>query len=306
MNENGMRQDDEVPLFVLLNKLRAGWLYVLGGSVLGLVGAYLAIVILPPTFEAVAIIQVGQVGQVGEPGQVVQLGQAGRVTSLPVEPPTQAIERMRTATFQWALAQSLGDQAWLDALSRSSTATTKYISLQLVKASVVPGAAPLIELKTRSDNPHSAKKIAEAAVLELAKRQGEIAKPLIEKMRIHQTTTKDEPTNTDKKDKKLNMLLANVGVKDDRFTQLSLITSLRVQKETDAFSHRQTIIAYETALLPPATQPARTIEAVFVGEEPVSPKKPAFLAIGLIGGVLAGMVSAFFFNARRLGKREGA
>jgi uncharacterized protein involved in exopolysaccharide biosynthesis len=319
MNENGMRQDDEVPLFVLLKKLRAGWLYVLGGSVLGLVGACLTIAVLRPTYEAVAIVQVGQVGQVVHVGQLVQLGQVGQLGQLgqlgqvaqaapqPVEPPTQAIERMRTPSFQLAVAQSLGNKAWIDDLSNSSTATTKYISLQLVRASVssVPGAAPAwIELKSRSDSVESAKTIAEASVLELAKRQADIAKPMIDKMRVGLSITKEKLASAEKELEKLHGMVVNVGVKDDRFTQLSLITSLRVQKEAEMFSYRQAIMAYETALLPPATQPAKAIEAAFVVDKPVSPSKILFLALGLIGGLFAGVVSVFASDAWRRARAE--
>ena len=50
------------------------------------------------------------------------------------------------------------------------------------------------------------------------------------------------------------------------------------------------IMALETALSAPATQPAKAIEDVFVSDKPVSPKKALLLALGLIGGLLAGVV----------------
>ena len=83
---------------------------------------------------------------------------------------------------------------------------------------------------------------------------------------------------------------AGAGVKDDRFTQLSLIASLRVQKEAEIFGQRQNILAYETALLPPATQPAKPLEPVYAGSKPVSPKKTLLLALGGIGGLLVGVL----------------
>ena len=62
MNENEMMQDDEISLFDLWEKLREGWLAVVGGAVLGIAGAVLAIFLIPPKYEAVAVVQVGQVG----------------------------------------------------------------------------------------------------------------------------------------------------------------------------------------------------------------------------------------------------
>lgn len=294
-NENEMVKDEEVPRFRLWERLLVGWRCVLGGIVLGVVVAGLAVAVLPPTYEAVTVLQVGQLGQLGQTGP------------LPVEPPTQAIERMRTPSFQLAIAQSLGDQTWIDDLSTSSAATTKYISLQLVRASVssVPGASPaLIELKSRSNSPESAKKIAEAAVQELARRHSEIAKPMIDKMRVDLLITKEKLASAEKELATLNNMVANVGVKDERFTQLSLITTLRVQKEAEMFGQRQTIMAYETALLPPATQTARAIEPIFVVNKPVSPNRILFLGLGLIGGLFAGVVSVFASDAWRRARAE--
>ncbi|HRD87441.1 MAG TPA: Wzz/FepE/Etk N-terminal domain-containing protein, partial [Accumulibacter sp.] len=66
MNENATMQDGEISLFDLWEKLRDGWYYVVGGTVLGLAGAGTLILQSPPSYEAVAMVQVGQVGQVGQ------------------------------------------------------------------------------------------------------------------------------------------------------------------------------------------------------------------------------------------------
>ena len=66
MNENEVLQDDEISIFDIWEKLRGGWKAVVGGTVLGIAGALLAIVVTPLKYEAVAVIQVGQVGQVGQ------------------------------------------------------------------------------------------------------------------------------------------------------------------------------------------------------------------------------------------------
>ena len=295
MNENEIMQGDEISLFDFWEKLRDGWRYVVGGTLLGFIGAGFAIMLLPSKYEAVAIVQVGQ---------FVQIEQIGQTTSLPVEPPTQAIERMKTPAFQMAVAEKLGDKTWAEDLLHSSSATAKYLTLQLVKASVVPGASPLIEVKATSDSPVNAKKTVEFVVVELATRQAKIAKPMIDKMRLDLAITKEKLANAEKELEGLNKLVANAGVKDDRFTQLSLMTSLRVQKESEVFGHRQTILAYETALMPPATQPAKAIEAVFVVDNPVSPRKTLLLVLGLIGGLMVGVAAVFFVDAWRRAKRE--
>lgn len=298
MDENDMVQDEEISLFDLWQKLQYGWRYVVGGAVIGLLGAALAITLIPPKYEAMAVVQVGQLGQF----KFAPLGQVEQLPSLPVEPATQAVERMKTPAFQLSVAERLGSQTWIDALQRSSNAATANLSPQVVKATIGQGALSLIELKATSDSAENAKKIADAAVFELAQRHSEIAKPMIEKMRLDLTIAKEKLASAEKELEGLNKLVANAMVKDDRFTQLSLMTSLRVQKEAELFSQRQMVIALETALNAPATQPAKAIEAVFATDTPVSPKKGLLLALGLVGGLFAGVISVFFVAAWRRAK----
>lgn len=298
MSENGTVQEDEVSLLDLWDKLRAGWHYVLGGAALGGIAAGGAIALIPPKFEAVAVVQIAQVGQIA----YAQLGQIMQIPSLVVEPAAQAVERMKTPAFQTTVAKSLGNQAWVDDLQRSANAAAKYISPQLIKSTSALGSSPLIEMRTNAATPEDAIKIANASIKELASRHSELAKPLLEKMRSDLKLAKEKLASAEQELEGINKLVASVGVKDDRFTQLSLMTGLRVQKESELFAQRQAIVALETALSVPATQTTEAIEAVFVSDKPVSPKKPLLLALGLIGGLLVGIASVFLVDAWRRAK----
>lgn len=213
---------------------------------------------------------------------------------------------MKTPAFQLKVAEASGNQVWVEDLMRSTAATTKYISLQIVKATATPGSAPLIELKANAVTPELATKIADASIKELAKRESELAKPMIDKMRQDLAIARERLVSAERELEAINKLVVNAGVKDDRFTQLSLMTDLRVQKESEVFRQRQAIIALETALSPPYTQTAGALEGIFVTNKPVSPKKGLLLALGLIGGLLAGVVSVFFVDAWRRAKLERA
>ena len=292
MNENEMVQDDEISLFDLWEKLREGWLAVVGGMVLGIAGAVLVIFLIPPKYEAVAVVQVGQVGQVGQ----------ARVTGQPVEPPVQAAERMKAPAFQRRVAESLGDQKWLDELARTGAA--KDLALQLIKATVGPDQVPLLELRASAASPELSQKKAEAAVAELTKIHDELAKPALARMRSDLAITREKLASAERDLDALNKLVASASVKDDRFTQLSLITSLRIQKESETFSQRQMIMALETALEAPATQPAKAIEAVFITDKPVSPKRSLLLALGALGGLLAGVLWVFASDAWRRAREQ--
>ncbi len=299
MNQVQLTQDQEMTVFDLSQKLRGGWRHVVGGGAIGLLLAGLGIVLTPPRYEAVAIVQVGQIGQLS--------GTLSLAPSLPVEPPANAVERMKTAAFQSTIAEHLDDQAWIDALRASPSSGTKFLSAQVLKTTVDPRAAAslsLIELKATGDSAENAKKAAEEAVSELARRHSEIAKPLIDKMQVDLMIAKAKLASAEKETESLTRSVANVAIKDDRFTQLSLMTSLRIQKESEFFNQRQIISVLEAAASPPATQPSGAIEPVFVTDKPVSPKKGLLLALGLIGGLFAGVVSVFASDASRRARAE--
>ena len=97
----------------------------------------------------------------------------------------------------------------------------------------------------------------------------------------------------------LEKMVSGKAIKDERFSQYILMTTVRLQKEADVFSQRQTILIIETALIPPATQSAKAIEAVYASDRPISPKKGLLLMLGAIGGLMAGVLSVFIGDAWR-------
>jgi len=280
-------EEDEISLFELFEKLREGWRYVVGGGIVGVLIAVTAIFVFPNRYEAVAIVQVGQVGgQAGQTWQPVQAGQAGQYVGVPVEPATQAIERMKSAAFQKGVSESMkGDSG--------------VISAQLIKSTAAQGPSALIELKAISRSPEAATKTVEVSVQELAKRHAEISKPSVDRLIAEADLAQEKLKQAEVELEGLNKLSASAGIKDDRFTQLSLITSLRLQKEAEIFSQRQMVINLKAAMNPPTTESAKAIEAVFVSDQPVSPKKGLLLVLGLVGGLLAGIMWVFVSGAWR-------
>ncbi len=211
---------------------------------------------------------------------------------------------MKTPAFQRRVAEALGDQKWLDEVAHIGA--TKDLTLQVIKATVGADQVPLIELRVSGDSSEAALKKTEAAIAHLVKIHGELPKPALNRMRTDLAITREKLTSAERDLEALNKLVAAAGIQDDRFTQLALMTSLRIQKESETFNQRQMIMALETALDAPATQAAKAIEDVFISDKPVSPKKALLLALGLIGGLLVGVLAVFFVDAWRRAKRDRA
>ena len=286
MPENGQIIEGELSLFDLWKILRNAWCWIAGGVVLGSVGGGLTVAVLPPQYEAVALVQVGQVGQVGQ------------ITSVPVEQPLQAIERMRTGNFQYEAAKSSGYAPWVEISGRSTKAGSAFFSLQLVKNTY------LIEIRAKAETPHHAEMIAKAIIEVLSKRHAELAEPMIENLRFDLALARERLKSAEDEVASLGAAAASARLKDDRFTQFSLLASMRKFKESEVFAQQKMVSALNMALSPPATQPAQAVEGVFVAEQPVSPKKGIIAVLGVFGGLMLGLFATFVSNAWQSAKKR--
>jgi hypothetical protein len=296
MNENEMLQEDEISLFDLWEKLREGWLVVVGGTVLGIAGALLAIFLIPPKYEAVAIIQIGLIGS---PGKEIQ-----GANSVAVEPPSQAVERMKTPVFQIKAANAADDQEWLENISRVGMGGTDDLRLQVIKGTVAQGQTPLVELRATGRTPEVAKKKAEVSIACLASVHADMAAPSLAKMNAELKLLKEKLVISESESVKLSKMASTTGGLEERLSPMVLLNNVRGLKDAEL---RQNILALEMALSIPATQPTKAIEETYVSARPVAPKKSLLLALGTIGGLLAGILRVFVADAWRRAKtaREG-
>ena len=288
---SGMKEVEEGggSLFDLWGKLKEGRRYVVVGLLLGVLGAVAVLFFTPYQYQAVAVVQVAKVGQLA---QASQAGMGRQVNSMPAEPAAQAVERMKSPAFQLAVAKALDDQRWMTALQNGGGGSVLSVASP-------KGALQVIDLKANAESPEAAQKIVSAVIEVLAKRHAEIVEPAIDRLTLEANLAQEKLKHAESELAKLNKLASGVGVKDERFTQISLITDLRVKKEAEIFQQRQTLSDLNGALSPPNTQPAQAIEEVFIFDKPVSPKRAPVLALGLVGGLLAGVISAFLSSAWR-------
>ena len=277
MRETDDFVEDEVSLFDLWGMLRGGWRLVFGSVVLGVLGAVAAIAFIAPQFEAVALLQ------------------TGTVSGSMIEEPTTALERLRSPSFLREIAVEVGDSAWVDQIDAGVQGRTLVAKIQKATPS-------MIEVRVVTGSPDSSKKIAELSTARLIKRQTELASRVVAKVEFDISVLKEKLGKSESDLTVLSKAIDPTNVKNDTFSQLSLLTSLRMQRESDSFALRQSIYALENSLLPPLTQPARVLEDIFVSNKPVFPKKGVLLAMGLVAGLLVGVMLVFVSGAWRLAR----
>ena len=277
MRETDDFVEDEVSLFDLWGMLRGGWRLVFGSVVLGVLGAVAAIAFIAPQFEAVALLQ------------------TGTVSGSMIEEPTTALERLRSPSFLREIAVEVGDSAWVDQIDAGVQGRTLVAKIQKATPS-------MIEVRVVTGSPDFSKKIAELSTARLIRRQTELASRVVAKVEFDISVLKEKLGKSESDLTVLSKAIDPTNVKNDTFSQLSLLTSLRMQRESDSFALRQSIYALENSLLPPLTQPARVLEDIFVSNKPVFPKKGVLLAMGLVAGLLVGVMLVFVSGAWRLAR----
>ena len=277
MRETDDFVEDEVSLFDLWGMLRGGWRLVFGSVVLGVLGAVAAIAFIAPQFEAVALLQ------------------TGTVSGSMIEEPTTALERLRSPSFLREIAVEVGDSAWVDQIDAGVQGRTLVAKIQKATPS-------MIEVRVVTGSPDSSKKIAELSTARLIRRQTELASRVVAKVEFDISVLKEKLGKSESDLTALSKAIDPTNVKNDTFSQLSLLTSLRMQRESDSFALRQSIYALENSLLSPLTQPARVLEDIFVSNKPVFPKKGVLLAMGLVAGLLVGVMLVFVSGAWRLAR----
>jgi hypothetical protein len=281
MNENEKLQDDEISLFDFWEKLLDGWRYLVGGTLLGLVGAGMALMVLPTKYEAVTTLQVA------------------RIAGVAVEEPVVVIERFKSPAFLLEVAKQVGNESLDKVLRGSSMVVSEVGSLVAVKGS------SLLQLTTKGASPEAARKLNEVVLQGLIKRHEFLGLSLKAKISSDVRLNQEKISVVERELGEVAFALGvaqqntKAMVRDVQFAPLSLLTSQQIQKQAELFALRQQLAALELSLLPPAMQPTQPLEETYIPEVPVSPKKGRLLAFGLIGGLLAGVLAVFFVDVWR-------
>ena len=272
----------ELSLLDLIGVWRCNWPWIIASATVGLAISAIAMAILPQKYEAEMLIQVGQVGQVGQ------------VRSALVELPSQAIERMRSGAFQLEAATLSGYAPWIEAAKKSADPSNGFCSFQLVKNT------DLIRVMVTADSQDNAIKISEAIVATLSKRHNILAEATISRLKAGLKLAEAKLAAAENGLNNLMSALSEAKLKDDRFSQFALLTSIKQIKEQDFYAQRQIIMEINLALTKPSTQSANVIESVH--SIVVTPDKRSIATIGVICGLLFGLLLSSCWHLWRVRK----
>ena len=272
-------EEGSISLFDLFDRLRAGWRWVIGGLLIGGAGAWALLAVIQPLYQASVSLEAGKV--------------AGEV----IEDVSTMVDRLRSPSFILDVAKDVGDEQW--AIQIRSGVGSQVLMAQAQKSLSPTTESKIVEVKVRARSPEYAKKIAENAIAKVIKRQDELSAQALEKIRFDLAVAKERLVKSEQDLAILNKTLAATAKKEERSGQVALLTMIMAQKQSEILSLRQSVFSMEISLLPPLTQPARALEAIFVSLQPVSPNSALLLALGLVGGLLLGVTSVFVSGAWR-------
>lgn len=266
--------DDGLNLWELLEILKSGWYWFVGGAALGLACALGFLLAAPAQYEATVLIQ------------------SARVVGIDVEPPVQLLERLKFPTFY--------TDAVLKACAEDS-ANAQLVLAAAVKPTVVKGNS-LIQLNYRASSGELARRCLESVLAQLVATQSALAEPRIANAKEQLALTQQQLGDAEKYQALIDKRAMTMDVNDAKFSQSMVFMSAALNKKEEIAKLRKSVAEQSTQLLEPLTQEARLLEPIYVSERPVFPKKTVTAAGGLIGGlVLGGLV----FSVRRswLGRR---
>lgn len=264
---------DEINLFDLVEILKNEWKIWVGTTLIGSVFASLLVLILPPKYEASAIVRVGQVGQVGQ----------GITGATMIEALPDVVERIQSPAFRRAVADKLlgknaGQEEVAQVMGRLKASPSKVLK-----------GTNLVEINATGQTPDEALKTAQAILDNLMERHSPLFDQAVEQLKTRLTESTQYLAAFEKD--QLAGVVATQGqgaafIQLAQLAESSRYASLRTQQ-----------LAIENALLPLNTRPTQAVEAISVSDHPVSPKKPLILMIGVFAGGLVGVLLVFVRRA---------
>jgi len=271
----GREPAEELGLVDLWLILRPRWPWVAASAVALAIGALILSLMAPAVWEASATIL---------PAYSWQYGQSA---SQPLESAARAAERIRT--------RSVGDAV----LRKSGVRTTESDpDARLFRDSLKvtqPLNTDLIHITVRAHSARLATELLQAAIDELRSVEDEFLKPTLTRLRAELANTRDDLAQARLEEARLQTVRdAEKGLAPaNRFSQ-SVQLSAQIAAESSKIENlRQRQLLLEEALNPAKSHGVLVVDAVRVGERPVSPRPARNTVLGGLVGLFLGIFVVF-------------
>lgn len=267
--------DNEISFSDVVNFLKEGWCWLVGGLLLGLACAFAYLLVTPKKYEAQALFQ------------------GAKVLGADLESSAQLIERLKFPTF-YAPEQLKACDIPVDNLAvvlakRINPVLLKGTNILQVSYQARSREMAIQCLDAVMDRVIDAQSKQSSAALEGAKRQLELTKAQLAEAEHIQSML-------DKRS------MGSLDAADAKFSQTVLLLSATLSKKEEIQRLRKSVLEQMANLEPPYTQPAELIEPIYASDAAVLPKRLPALAGGGLGGLVLGGL-AFFVRRSWLGRK---
>ena len=259
----------------LIKFLRRNFVYLLWGTLLGLAIALILAVLLPKQYEAKALIKIGQIGNLTTIG-------------LPIESGLQVVDRINSQSFQDTVLEALGVSTEDDD-DKLVKQFRRNLKVRLEKSE-------LISLSLRALSRAEAVAIMQEVIKQLNITHNGMLQPTVSRLKTELESVNSEIKMADIESKQLMKALEAQSDKltDTKFSQTVLLNSLRMAKDQEYCSFKDTKRILEEKLSPERTFATHLIGRVEVSKKPVFPKYSIFGSVGLFLGLIASLLYILF------------
>lgn len=253
--------DDGITLWELMDQLKNGWQWLVGGGAVGLVGALGGVLLAPVQYEATVVIQPATIGMIVAS------------TATAVEPIAQTLERLKLVTF------------YRDDIVKACDAGSAKDLANSVKVNLIKGNN-LLSISYRAGSAAQANACMSAIVAQLTQSQSAIAAPLIKELQDQQTSTRQQIDDVER-------FLASGEKRAASSPGSNELSTLMMLKREELTKLQRLYREQRIQLTEPLTRHMKPLEPTYVPEKPVGPKKAMAVAGGVFGGLLMGLLALF-------------
>lgn len=265
---------DELNLIDVINFLRLNIRYLIWGTLLGVTLALIIAVLLPKQYEAKALIKIGQIGSLD-------------TNALPIEPGLQVVDRIKSQSFQDTVLEALGVSTE-DEDDKLVKQFRKNLKVRLEKSELISLSLNAISRTVAAVN-------MQEVINQLNITHNRLLLPTVTRLKLELDSINNELKLADIESKQLMKTLETQSDKitDTKFSQTVLLNSLRISKEEEYRSFKDTKRMLEEKLSPERTFATHVLGKVEVSKKPVFPKYSLFI----LAGVFIGLIMSFLYIA---------